>query len=652
VHAAGLDFEQCYRAIESRDARFDGWFVVGVRTTGVYCRPSCPSPVCPKRQNVAFFRTAAAAQLAGLRACKRCRPDAIPGSPDWDARGDLVGRAMRLIADGVVDRDGVSGLARALAVSERQLHRLLVEGVGAPPLALARAQRAQTARVLIETTELPFADIAFASGFASIRQFNETVRRVFASSPTELRRARRRGDHSEPGWLSLRLPLRAPYDCGGVLAWLAARAVPGVEAAPNGSYRRTLSLPGGIGVVSLEPQDDHVRASLRLDTFADLGVAVARCRRLLDLDADPAAYEPVLASDDALARPVAARPGLRTPGTVDGEESAIRAVLGQQITIGAARTIAARLVAAFGPQLARSEQGVTHAFPPRSRACRSRPRRGPAAALSQRDRSRAGAAARGRGPRPRPGRRSLRGAPAAARDSGRRRLDRRLHRDARPRRPRRVPGRRPRLAACRGRPGPARQPGRARGSRRALATLAELRSAPSVGGRGMRLRRLETPVGRLTVVASDRGLRAVLFPRETPPDGAVEGDSSLLSAVETQLAEYFAGGRTVFELPLDVVGTEFQRRAWLALAAIPYGTTVSYGEQARRLGRPGAARAVGAANGRNPVSIVLPCHRVVGADGRLTGYGGGLDAKRALLEHEARVLARTPSRDRTCPARG
>jgi methylated-DNA-[protein]-cysteine S-methyltransferase len=164
-----------------------------------------------------------------------------------------------------------------------------------------------------------------------------------------------------------------------------------------------------------------------------------------------------------------------------------------------------------------------------------------------------------------------------------------------------------------------------------------------MGGRDLRLRRLETPVGRLTVVAGDRGLRAVVFSGEAPPNGAVEGDHPLLAAVETQLAEYFAGGRTGFEVPLDLVGTDFQRRAWLALAAIPYGTTVSYGEQARRLGRPGAARAVGAANGRNPVSIVLPCHRVVGADGGLTGYGGGLDAKRALLEHEARVLARAGS---------
>src|SRR6184192_4060067 len=175
-----LDFERCYRAVESRDARFDGWFITAVTTTGIYCRPSCPTPVRPRRANLRFYPTAAAAQLAGFRACKRCRPDASPGSPEWNVRGDLVGRAMRLIADGVVDRDGVAGLARRLAVSERHLHRILVDAVGAPPLALARAQRAQTARVLVETTELAFGDIAFAAGFPSIRQFNETIREVFA----------------------------------------------------------------------------------------------------------------------------------------------------------------------------------------------------------------------------------------------------------------------------------------------------------------------------------------------------------------------------------------------------------------------------------------------------------------------------------------
>jgi AraC family transcriptional regulator, regulatory protein of adaptative response / DNA-3-methyladenine glycosylase II len=358
-----LDFDQCYRATESRDARFDGWFIVGVRTTGVYCRPSCPSPVLPKADNITFFRTAAAAQVAGLRACKRCRPDTVPGSPEWDTRADLVGRAMRLIADGVVDRVGVPGLACALVVSERHLHRLLLEGVGAPPLALARAQRAQTARVLIETTPLSFSEIAFAAGFSSIRQFNETIRQIFAASPTELRGARRRGERPESGRLTLRLALRRPYDGDGMVSWLAARAVAGVEEVCGGVYRRVLRLPTGIGTVAVEPRDDHVRVTFRLSSVADLGAAVQRCRRLLDLDADPHTYASVLAADEVLAPFIAANPGRRAPGAVDAAESAIRAVLGQQVSVAAARTVSARLVAAHGSPLEEPDGSLTHAFP-------------------------------------------------------------------------------------------------------------------------------------------------------------------------------------------------------------------------------------------------------------------------------------------------
>ncbi|HLI57480.1 MAG TPA: AlkA N-terminal domain-containing protein, partial [Actinomycetota bacterium] len=337
------DFDLCYQAVASRDARFDGWFIVGVRTTGIYCRPSCPTPVRPKASNVTFFKSAAAAQLAGFRACKRCRPDAIPGSPEWDTRADLAGRAVRLIADGVIDREGVAGLARRLAISERHLHRVVVEAVGAPPLALARSQRAQTARVLVETTALPFGEIAFAAGFPSIRQFNETLQQVFALTPTELRRGARHGMTAGPGALVLRLPLRPPYDGDGVLDWLARRAVPGLEELTPGGYRRTLSLPSGSATVLLEPQADHIRATLRLSTVADLAAGVARCRRLLDLDADPRTYGADLGEDPTLAPLVAAHPGLRAPGSVDGAETAIRVALGQQVSLGAARTLAGRL---------------------------------------------------------------------------------------------------------------------------------------------------------------------------------------------------------------------------------------------------------------------------------------------------------------------
>jgi AraC family transcriptional regulator of adaptative response / DNA-3-methyladenine glycosylase II len=360
---SSLDFERCYRAVESRDARFDGWFITAVKTTGIYCRPSCPTPIRPKKENVSFYPTAAAAQLAGFRACKRCRPDASPGSPEWNARGDLAGRAMRLIGDGTVDRGGVAGLARRLAVSERHLHRLLLSELGAGPLAIARAQRAQTARVLIETTDLPFTDVAFAAGFESIRQFNDTVREVFALTPTALRGAgRRRGDIAE-GALTLRLPYRPPLDWSTLSSWLRDRAVPGIAEMKGPAYRRTLRLPRGAGVVALEPVDSHVRCTLRLESMADLTSAVRQCRRLLDLDADPVSVIEVLSKDRHLSRIVKKRPGLRAPGAVDGTELAISAILGQQVSIAAARTLALRLTTANGDVIKIADPTLTHLFP-------------------------------------------------------------------------------------------------------------------------------------------------------------------------------------------------------------------------------------------------------------------------------------------------
>ncbi len=360
---APLDFERCYRAVESRDARFDGWFITAVRTTGIYCRPSCPTPVRPKRENVQFYPTAAAAQLAGYRACKRCRPDASPGSPEWNVRGDLVGRAMRLIADGTIDRDGVAGLARRLAVSERHLHRLLLSELGAGPLAIARAQRAQTARVLIETTDLPFTQVAFAAGFESIRQFNDTVREVFALTPTALRTAGRRRADIADGVLTLRLPYRPPLDWQALAGWLRTRALPGVAEVNGRVYRRTLRLPRGAGVVALEPVDTHIQCTLRLESMADLTSAVRQCRRLLDLDADPLSVVEVLSKDRRLSSIVKKRPGLRAPGAVDGTELAIQAVLGQQVSLAAARTLSSRLVTAHGDVIKIADPTLTHLFP-------------------------------------------------------------------------------------------------------------------------------------------------------------------------------------------------------------------------------------------------------------------------------------------------
>ncbi|MGZ4573098.1 MAG: AlkA N-terminal domain-containing protein [Blastococcus sp.] len=360
-----LDPEHCYRAVAGRDARFDGWFFTAVHTTGIYCRPSCPART-PLARNVSFFTTAAAAQAAGFRACRRCRPDAAPGSPEWDVRADVVARAMRLIADGEVERSGVPGLAAHLGYSERQLHRLLVGELGVGALALARAQRAQTARLLIETTELPMADVAFAAGFASVRQFNDTVREVFATTPTGLRASRRGPVTGAPGRLTLRLAARAPYDAAEVLLFLGAHAVPGLEEWDGTTFSRVLDLPHGPAVVQLSPSPDGgpaVTALLRLTELRDLAAAVTRCRRMLDLDADPAAVDDVLGADPALAGLVAGAPGRRVPTSPDADELAVRAVLGQQVSVAGARTLTARVVTAAGTPLPEPVGTLTHAFP-------------------------------------------------------------------------------------------------------------------------------------------------------------------------------------------------------------------------------------------------------------------------------------------------
>lgn len=404
-------FTERYRAIAARDSRFDGQFYTAVRTTGIYCRPSCPART-PKAENVAFYLTSAAAHEAGFRACKRCLPEAAPGTPAWDLRRDLTGRAMRLVADGVVDREGVSGLATRLGYSERQLHRLLVGELGAGPLALARAQRAQTARALLVGTSLRLADVAFAAGFGSIRQFNDTVAEVFGATPSEVRaRARRSGRGAagtsgrarsgsaevgsshrgrsrpvstsvhgadlagsaqetvdEPVRISLTLPVREPFDALGVLEFLAVRSIEGVETSDISAlrYARTFALPHGPGAFEVRvprPGSGRVDLDLELADLADAPVAVARVRRLLDLDADPVAVDSALASDPVLAPSVAAVPGIRVPGTLDPAELLVRAIVGQQISVAAARTHLSRLARGVGTPYASAFEGLTRLFP-------------------------------------------------------------------------------------------------------------------------------------------------------------------------------------------------------------------------------------------------------------------------------------------------
>jgi AraC family transcriptional regulator of adaptative response / DNA-3-methyladenine glycosylase II len=372
------DPDRCYQAAQSKDARFDGQFFCAVTSTGIYCRPSCPART-PKRENMRFYATAAAAQQAGFRACLRCRPDATPGSPEWNIRADVVARAMRLIRDGVVDREGVEGLAGRLGYSTRQLNRLITAEVGTGPLALARAQRSQTARVLLETTDLPVAHVAFAAGFASVRQCNDTVRQTFADTPSGLRaRAARtvlgRRYKREPAAqaIRLRLPCRRPFDPASVLEFLGLRALPGVESLDGTSYTRSLRLPHGHAIVTLRAPEAgdgdgdgpaYVEGELIMSDLRDLQTAVARCRQLLDLDADPVAIWDALRNDPVLGALVRRHPGRRVPGAADGFELAVRAVIGQQVSVSGARTVAGRLVLAAGELLPTSVGAVTHLFP-------------------------------------------------------------------------------------------------------------------------------------------------------------------------------------------------------------------------------------------------------------------------------------------------
>ncbi|MEV5974663.1 AlkA N-terminal domain-containing protein [Streptomyces sp. NPDC051921] len=363
VTSVPSDEDTRYEAVSSRDARFDGVFFFAVATTGIYCRPSCPA-VTPKRRNVRFFPTAAAAQGHGFRACRRCRPDAVPGSAEWNVRADVVARAMRMIGDGVVDREGVPGLAVRLGYSARQVQRQLTAELGAGPVALARAQRAHTARLLLQTTGLPVTEIAFAAGFASVRQFNDTMRAVYARTPTELRTESGTGTGPRTALaagIPLRLAHRGPYAAGEVFDLLAAEAVPGIEevvGVPGArTYRRTLRLPYGIGIVSVDERSRGrwLEARIHLTDLRDLSTAVQRLRRLLDLDADPYAVAERLGADPVLAAEVAERPGVRSPGAAEPEEFAVRAVVGPEE--------AARLVERYGTPLETPCGTLNRVFP-------------------------------------------------------------------------------------------------------------------------------------------------------------------------------------------------------------------------------------------------------------------------------------------------
>ncbi|HZZ86730.1 MAG TPA: AlkA N-terminal domain-containing protein [Caulobacteraceae bacterium] len=361
-----MDDDACYRALTTRDARFDGRLFVGVKTTGIYCRPICPART-PKRENVRFYPTAAAAQSAGFRPCLRCRPETSPDLAAWRGASNTVARALSLIESGALDDADVEGLADRLGVGERQLRRLFHKHLGASPIAVAQTRRVLLAKQLIHETRLPMAEVAMASGFGSVRRFNETFQQLYDRPPAALRRLGGAEESASDGEaVHLTLPYKPPYDWDQVLAFLALRAIPRIERVDAGRYERTLGVAGAAGVIRVEPAAMHrIAVTVRFPKISALPAIIARVRRVFDLAADPAAINEHLGDDPALASLVARRPGLRVPGAWDGFELAIRAILGQQITVVAARGLAAKLVAAWGQPLPDNlvSEGLTHVFP-------------------------------------------------------------------------------------------------------------------------------------------------------------------------------------------------------------------------------------------------------------------------------------------------
>jgi AraC family transcriptional regulator of adaptative response / DNA-3-methyladenine glycosylase II len=359
--APELDRAACHRALRTRDARFDGRFYTGVATTGIFCRPVCPART-PRLESCVFFRSAAAALAAGFRPCLRCRPELAPGAAGWRGTANTVSRAVALIAEGAwSDGEDLEALAERVGVGGRHLRRLFERHVGAPPVAVAQAHRLLFARRLIAETALPMAEVALASGFGSVRRFNDLVRRTYGRPPRELRR----GAGGAGDALAVRVAVTRPYHWPSLLAFLGARAIPGVETVADGVYRRAFALDGATGSIAIgvAPDGAHLVARIRASRVAALPAVVGRVRRLLDVDADAEEIDRHLARDPLLAPRVAARPGLRVPGAWDPFELAVRAILGQQVSVAAARTLAGRIAALCGERTGAADDATALVFP-------------------------------------------------------------------------------------------------------------------------------------------------------------------------------------------------------------------------------------------------------------------------------------------------
>lgn len=365
-----LDPELCWRAHLARDPRFDGRFFTGVQSTGIYCRPICPARH-PLRRNVNFFSCAAAAEEAGLRPCRRCRPESAPGSSAWRGSSATVERALRLIENGTLDRVDLQTLASRVGVGSHHLRRLFLRELGTTPSVIARTRRLHFARRLLVETKLGIAEIAFHSGFSSVRTFNEALRNAYGHAPGELRR-KHSSDSDAPSpknsVITLKLSYRPPLDWDETLRFLRPRVMRGIETIQGNSWRRicgTDTKPFGV-MVTAHPTADALIATIDNPPAGSLADLVRRLKRVFDLDADPQAVAAVLGKDPLLSASLRARPGLRVPGAWDVFEILVRAILGQQISVAAASTLTARLIERLGVPVTTNVGGDSvqgHLFP-------------------------------------------------------------------------------------------------------------------------------------------------------------------------------------------------------------------------------------------------------------------------------------------------
>ncbi len=667
-----IDDDTCYRALTARDARFDGLFFVGVTTTRIYCRPICTART-PGRERCRFFADAALAEKAGFRPCLRCRPELAPGHAPVDA----MSRTARIAADRIEagalnDGGSLEKLARDLGLSSRHLRRAVRREFGVSPIELAQTRRLLLAKQLLTESDLPIVRIAFASGFESVRRFNALFHAHYRLTPSRMRRSPSRAEGGDS--LRLMLAYRPPLAWEPLVGFLAGRATARVERVEGGTYLRSAAVGAHRGWLKVEPiaGRDALSVELSMGLVPVLPEVLARLKHLFDLGARPDTIAGDLRRDPRLAGAVDRLPGLRVPGAFDGFELATRAILGQRISVRSATTLAGRLADRFGDPIETPFAGLDRLSPSAERIAEADEKEltalGIAAPRAAAIRTIArGVARRELDLQPSPD-------PAAAIDELRRYPglgewtaqyiamralrwpdafpagDLSLMRAAGVDSPRRL-----RDAA------EAWRPWRSYAAMYLWVTGSEVPQdwrTPMLDRNDLWYCHYSSPVGFLVLTSDGEALTGLHLPcpdggaAPLPGSGWRRDEAPFRDALD-QLTAYFDGQRTSFGLRLRMAGTPFQRLAWDALLTIPYGTTISYAEQARRMGRPGAARAVGAANARNPIAIIVPCHRVIGSSGSLTGYGGGLELKQWLLDHESCLLGRAglrPGRRRTLQA--